>query len=325
MNKFKRVLSIEGLVEAILFVFAIANYSTISEYFIASNMNTITSHAVGILMGLILIASALMLSRVEQTSKEFKFILISTCLAAALAAILQSLAYHEITKDWVTSIIKGAGFPIVEVLLAYSVSLFTSYLRHKELENADAAFDEQLAQLQREVMRNIDPEKLRESVETKMHRVVDARIDKFVSDQLAKYHVDAIHIPAHAQSNSATVQNDDAMQINTHAKPVQDQDAMQDAYSEDAPVEQPFAYAHVNGTSAYTNGAIKDTMQIDAIATELLDKWNEEQLAYFATEQNYATDKERAIAMHKSGLFNRKDIAMHFGKDASTISRWLSK
>lgn len=190
MKVFKRILSIEFLVEAILVVFAIANFSTISDYFIHSGMNVITSYSVGVLMGLILIASAMMLSRIERTSEIFNFVLCATIGAAILAAILQTLAYHTITHDWATSAIKGAGFPMVEVALAYSVSLYSTYLKKKEIENADAKFDEQLAIMQRDATMNLDPEKIRGKVEEQMQQIISARINKFTIEQLKKYSVD---------------------------------------------------------------------------------------------------------------------------------------
>lgn len=190
MKVFKRILSIEFLVEAILVVFAIANFSTISDYFIHSGMNVITSYSVGVLMGLILIASAMMLSRIERTSEIFNFVLCATIGAAILAAILQTLAYHTITHDWATSAIKGAGFPMVEVALAYSVSLYSTYLKKKEIENADAKFDEQLAIMQRDATMNLDPEKIRDKVAEQMQQIISARINKFTIEQLKKYSVD---------------------------------------------------------------------------------------------------------------------------------------
>lgn len=192
MKTIKRILSIEFLVESILVVFAIANFSTISDYFIHSGMNIVTSYSVGVLMGLILIASAMMLSRIERTAEIFNFVLYATIGAAVLAAILQTLAYHTITHDWVTSAIKGAGFPMVEVALAYSVSLYSTYLKKKEIEDADARFDEQLAIMQRNATMNLDPEKIREDVEDKMQQIIAARINKFTVDQLKKYVVDDV-------------------------------------------------------------------------------------------------------------------------------------
>ena len=190
MKIIKRVLSIEFLVELILVVFAVANFSTISDYFLHSGMNAITSYGVGILMGLLLIASAMMLSKIERTSEIFNFVLYTTIGAAILAAILQSLAYHTITLDWVTSIIKGAGFPMVEVALAYSVSLYSTYNRRKEIENADSQFEERMAERQREATMNMDPEKLRAKKEEKMDLITDARMNKFAHDQLKKYIID---------------------------------------------------------------------------------------------------------------------------------------
>lgn len=190
MKFIKRILSIEFLVESILVVFAVANFSTISDYFIHSGMNAITSYSVGVLMGLILIASAMMLSRIERTAEIFNFVLYATLGAAILAAILQSLAYHTITHDWITSIIKGAGFPMVEVALAYSVSLYSTYNRRKEIENADSQFEERMAERQREATMNMDPEKLRAKMEEKMDLITDARLNKFTHDQLKKYVVE---------------------------------------------------------------------------------------------------------------------------------------
>lgn len=194
MKFIKRILSIEFLVESILVVFAVANFSTISDYFIHSGMNAITSYSVGVLMGLILIASAMMLSRIERTAEIFNFVLYATLGAAILAAILQSLAYHTITHDWITSIIKGAGFPMVEVALAYSVSLYSTYLKKKDVEEADARFDEQLAIMQRESSMNMDPELIRKEIQASMHEILTARINKFKQDQLAKYQTENIAI-----------------------------------------------------------------------------------------------------------------------------------
>lgn len=194
MKALKRILSIEFLVEAILVVFAVANFSTISDYFIHSGMNVVTSYSVGILMGLILIASAMMLSRIERTAEIFNFVLYSTIGAAILAAILQTLAYHTITHDWITSAIKGAGFPMVEVALAYSVSLYSTYLKKKDIEEADARFDEQLAIMQRESSMNMDPELIRKEIQASMHEILTARINKFKKDQLAKYQTENIAV-----------------------------------------------------------------------------------------------------------------------------------
>lgn len=200
----KKILSIQALVEFILVVFAIANTATISEYFLASHMNAVTSYSIGFLMGLILIASAMMLSRIERRAEIFKTVLISTVAAAVLAGVLQSLAYHEITKVWATSIVKGAGFPLVEVALAYSVSLFTSYQKQKEIELADERLDEQLAALQRDATNNLDPEKIKQEVADKMQQIISARINKFTNDQLAKYN--AMPNDADARQTIATLE-----------------------------------------------------------------------------------------------------------------------
>lgn len=134
MKILKRVLSIETAVEIILVIFAVANFSIISDYFLHSGLNKITSYSVGALLGGILITVALMLSKVEKDHKDFKVFVVVTAIVAIFAAILQVLAYHTITHDWITSIIKGAGFPLIEVLVAYSASLFTSYIKSKEDE-----------------------------------------------------------------------------------------------------------------------------------------------------------------------------------------------
>lgn len=134
MKILKRVLSIETAVEVILVIFAVANFSIISDYFLHSGLNKITSYSVGALLGGILITVALMLSKVEKDHKDFKVFVVVTAIVAIFAAILQVLAYHTITHDWITSIIKGAGFPLIEVLVAYSASLFTSYIKSKEEE-----------------------------------------------------------------------------------------------------------------------------------------------------------------------------------------------
>ena len=189
MNKFIKHLSILSLVELILFVFAIANFSTISDYFLHSGMNIITSYAIGFLMGLILIASAMMLSRVERNSDIFPVILGATIGAALLAAVLQTFAYFAITNALTASIIKGAGFPIIEVALAYSASLYASYKKKKDIADADAQFDERLATMQRDATLNLDPERIRKIVEDKMQIIINARIEKFTADQLAKYAV----------------------------------------------------------------------------------------------------------------------------------------
>lgn len=134
MKIIKRILSIETAVEVILVIFAVANFSIISDYFLHSGLNEITSYSVGALLGGILITVALMLSKVEKDHKDFKVFVVVTAIVAIFAAILQVLAYHTITHDWITSIIKGAGFPLIEVLVAYSASLFTSYIKSKEEE-----------------------------------------------------------------------------------------------------------------------------------------------------------------------------------------------
>ncbi len=47
MKIIKRILSIETAVEVILVIFAVANFSIISDYFLHSGLNEITSYSVG--------------------------------------------------------------------------------------------------------------------------------------------------------------------------------------------------------------------------------------------------------------------------------------
>lgn len=190
MKFIKRILSIEFLVELTLSIFVVINFSTISEYFLSSGMNQATSYGAGAVMGALLMGFALMLSRIEKGDNTFNVIFFGTIVAAIIASILQTLAYHSITHDWITSAIKGGGFPMLEVALAYSVSLYSTYNRRKEIENADSQFEERMAERQREATMNMDPEKLRAKMEEKMDLITDARLNKFTHDQLKKYVVE---------------------------------------------------------------------------------------------------------------------------------------
>jgi hypothetical protein len=78
-------------------------------------MNQATSYGVGALMGLILIASAMMLSRIERTAEIFNFFFTQQSAQQFLQQYYKHLAYHTITHDWITSAIKGAGFPMLKL------------------------------------------------------------------------------------------------------------------------------------------------------------------------------------------------------------------
>lgn len=132
MKFIKRILSIEFLVEFTLSIFVVINFSTISEYFLSSGFNPATSYGAGAVMGVLLMGFALMLSRIEKGDATFNVILVGTIVAAIVASILQTQAYHHITSDWMTSIIKGTGFPILEVSLAYCASIYSTYMKSRE-------------------------------------------------------------------------------------------------------------------------------------------------------------------------------------------------
>lgn len=188
-NISNRIFSMTTLVEIVLVIFAVASASTISDYFIHSKMNNVTSYAIGIGMGLILVIMSILLSRVDTKAPEFRVLLIATIAVGILSAILQSMAYVNVTQHTLSGIVKGTGFPLVEIALAYSVSRYVSYTKQKELDDADKEFDKNLARLQREAMQSMTSENIKEKMQDKLEMIAEARMTFFVDSQLSKYSV----------------------------------------------------------------------------------------------------------------------------------------
>lgn len=186
--KIKKILTIEFFVDIILLIFALSSIATVSDYLIALNMNQVTSYAFGSGIGFVLVALSILLSRTDTKDIAFRSIALTTLCIALFSGYLQFSAYKLITGELWPSLIKGFSVPLFcEAALAYSVSVYSSYRKRKEIEEADTKFDEQLAIMQREASLNLDPEKIRAEVEGKMQQIVSARINKFTNDQLRKY------------------------------------------------------------------------------------------------------------------------------------------
>jgi len=188
MKHLKKILSIEFFVDIILLIFAVSSIATVSEYLISLKMNPVTAYAFGNGIGFVLVALSILLSRTEQTDSSFRSIALTTLAIALFSGYLQASAYYLITHEFWPSVVKGFAMPLIcEAALAYSVSLYSSYRKRKEINDADAKFDEQLALMQRDATVNLDPEKIRAEIEQKMQLIITARINKFTSDQLEKY------------------------------------------------------------------------------------------------------------------------------------------
>lgn len=114
MKIIKRILSIETAVEIILVIFAVANFSIISDYFLHSGLNKITSYSVGALLGGILITVALMLSKVEKDHKDFKVFVVGLPLIMGIKFLQK--------KD---ILIKISGFLLIGCSIYFALNLIS--------------------------------------------------------------------------------------------------------------------------------------------------------------------------------------------------------
>lgn len=336
------IFSMSFLVEVVLVIFAIASASTISDYSIKSNMNIITSYSIGIGMGTILVIMAILLSRIEQKASEFKVLFVATILVAALSGILQSLAYIEITGNIITSVVKGLGFPMVEVALAYAVSKYITYTKKKELENADQQFDEQLALMQNDAMSELDADKVKAQVEEKMQQIINARINKFTKDQLKKYdvedstvdtnNVDLIQRIQHLEEVVNMLTTQQFNMLNQHVEPTTNQhnkstsiqhvdnatiqhvESTLDQHVESTPIQHSVDTGVVNNQHVEST-TINDYVDQHPKSTSNIKQQRQQQLLNMLNELNG----------QQSTVLNKKQLAVALSTTDTTINRDLNE
>lgn len=179
-----KLLTIEKLVHTIMVVFALASVGNVSSYLQAHGHTLLTSYALGVALGGVLVASAMLLADVdiEHEPKRFGFMVIIVLAVGLLSGTIQTQAYasHE-GMDLRNARLMGYGLPLLcEGALAVFVSVYGATRRRKNIRMATEGTAEQVAGAVAQALADVDVTRVRKYVEKRIDGLTRAIVDQTI-------------------------------------------------------------------------------------------------------------------------------------------------
>lgn len=192
MSVIKKILTIEHLVDLILFIFAIASIGNIAEYMLGHGHNPFTAYGVAGALGLGLVAISFLLARIPPSdTRTFRFMLMATVAVGMLSGIVQFMAYSEHGQALWPSIVQGFGFPLIgECLLAVAMSVYSEAQKRKRLNASDDAMNERINEFLNQSLDDVDLSKMTAYIEKQVGTIVRNKIDNIVQQRIVQTSVD---------------------------------------------------------------------------------------------------------------------------------------
>lgn len=186
MNKLWKLLTVEKLVHSIMIVFALASVGNVSSYLQDHGHHWLTSYALGIALGGVLVVTAMALADVdyEHERGRFWFMVAVVVVIGLLSGTVQTWAYgsHE-GMDIASARLMGYGFPVVcEGLLAVYIATYGTTRRRKNVRMATEGTAEQVASAVAEALADVDVTKVRKYVERRVDGLTRAIVDGVIDD-----------------------------------------------------------------------------------------------------------------------------------------------
>ena len=182
----RRFFTVERLVHSIMVVFALASVGNVSSYLQAHGHHPLTSYALGIALGGVLVVTAMALADVdyEHERERFWFMVGVVVVIGLLSGTVQTWAYgsHE-GMDIASARLMGYGFPIAcEGLLAVYIATYGTTRRRKNIRMATEGTAEQVAGAVAEALADVDVTKVRRYVEKRIDGLTRAIVDGVIDD-----------------------------------------------------------------------------------------------------------------------------------------------
>ena len=179
-----KLLTIEKLVHTIMVVFALASVGNVSSYLQAHGHTALTSYALGVALGGVLVASAMLLADVdiEHEPWRFGFMVFIVLAVGLLSGTIQTQAYasHE-GMDLRNARLMGYGLPLLcEGALAVFVSVYGATRRRKNIRMATEGTAEQVAGAVAEALADVDVTRVRKYVEKRIDGLTRAIVDQTI-------------------------------------------------------------------------------------------------------------------------------------------------
>ncbi len=182
----RRLFTVERLVHSIMTVFALASVGNVSSYLQDHGHHPLTSYALGIALGGVLVVTAMALADVdyEHDRERFWFMVIVVVVIGLLSGTVQTWAYgsHE-GMDIASARLMGYGFPIAcEGLLAVYIATYGTTRRRKNIRMATEGTAEQVAGAVAEALADVDVTKVRRYVERRVDGLTRAIVDGVIDE-----------------------------------------------------------------------------------------------------------------------------------------------
>ncbi len=181
-----RFFSVERLVHSIMVIFALASVGNVSSYLQAHGHHWLTSYALGVALGGVLVVTAMALADVdyEHERERFWFMVGVVVVIGLLSGTVQTWAYgsHE-GMDIASARLMGYGFPVVcEGLLAVYIATYGTTRRRKNIRMATEGTAEQVAGAVAEALADVDVTKVRRYVERRVDGLTRAIVDGVIDE-----------------------------------------------------------------------------------------------------------------------------------------------
>ncbi len=182
----RRLFTVERLVHSIMVVFALASVGNVSSYLQDHGHHPLTSYALGVALGGVLVVTAMALADVdyEYERRRFWFMVIVVVVIGLLSGTVQTWAYgsHE-GMDPASARLMGYGFPIAcEGLLAVYIATYGTTRRRKNIRMATEGTAEQVAGAVAEALADVDVTKVRRYVERRVDGLTRAIVDGVIDE-----------------------------------------------------------------------------------------------------------------------------------------------
>ena len=181
-----RFFTVERLVHSIMVVFALASVGNVSSYLQAHGHHPLTSYALGVALGGVLVVTAMALADVdyEYERERFWFMVVVVVVIGLLSGTVQTWAYgsHE-GMDIASARLMGYGFPVVcEGLLAVYIATYGTTRRRKNIRLATEGTAETVAGAVAEALADVDVTKVRKYVERRVDGLTRAIVDGVIDE-----------------------------------------------------------------------------------------------------------------------------------------------
>lgn len=178
----------KNAVHLAMFIFGGYSAMNIATFFVSIGHPAIVGWALGIALGIGLIAASIYLSKQDINDRLPFFLLLgAVVMVAILSGQIQYLSYLRHPETAPYAIFLGFAPPfIVELVLALSVSFAEKAERNRQLRNSDESIEDNILSVMVGVSTEFDTANIKSDMQAKMEDVYKAKMDVLITRLMPK-------------------------------------------------------------------------------------------------------------------------------------------